>query len=142
MTVGVICIDANFVVGLVSSEPSDTRFRDLWNQWRESESQIVAPALIYYEVSNAFHRLAIGRLLLPERAAQLLEDALSLNITLYSDAELHRRASTLARQLMLSATYDAHYLALAERLEAEFWTADQRLVRAVQANLSWVNLVG
>lgn len=37
-------------------------------------------------------------------------------------------ALDLAERLSLSATYDAHYLALAEWLGAEFWTADQRLV--------------
>lgn len=141
MTADVVCVDANFIVGLVSSAPSETRFRNLWSQWRESEYRIVAPALIYYEISNAFHRLAVGGLLLPERASQLLEDTLSLNITLYGDAELHQHAFTLARQLTLPATYDAHYLALAQRLEAEFWTADRRLVQAVQATLPWVNLV-
>ena len=35
----------------------------------------------------------------------------------------------------------AHYLALAKRFDAEFWTADRRLVRAVQDELSWVHLV-
>lgn len=140
MTAGVVCVDANFIVGLVSSAPSETRFRNLWSQWRESVHRIVAPALIYYEISNAFHRLTVGGLLLPERASQFLEDALSLNITLYSDAELHQHALTLAKQLMLPATYDAHYLTLAQRLGAEFWTADRRLVQSVQATLPWVNL--
>lgn len=142
MTAGVVCVDANFIVGLVSSAPSKTRFRNLWSQWQESEYLIVAPTLIYYEVSNAFHRLAVGGLLLPEQASQFLEDTLSLDITLYGDAELHQHALTLARQLTLPATYDAHYLALAQRLGAEFWTADRRLVQAVQATLPWVNLVG
>ncbi len=38
--------------------------------------------------------------------------------------------------------YDAHYLALAARLGAEFWTADQRLVNTVQSALPWVRFVG
>ena len=102
---------------------------------------IVAPSLLYYEVSNALHRLAVAGQLRPEQPEQALADALSLNIRLYSDAELHQRALRLARQLTLPATYDAHYWALAERLGAEFWTSDQRLVQAVQATLPWVHLV-
>ena len=43
--------------------------------------------------------------------------------------------------LMAGECQDAHYLALAQRLGAEFWTADRRLVQAVQATLPWVNLV-
>lgn len=141
MTVGVVCIDASFVMGLVTRESSEPIYIQLWNQWQESDYAVVAPALIYYEVSNALHRLALARQLLPERASQALEVALSLNVTLYNDAQLHQRALTLARELLLPATYDAHYLALAERLEAEFWTADRRLVNLVQATLPWVHLV-
>jgi len=47
----------------------------------------------------------------------------------------------LAEAHGLPATYDAHYLALAERLEAELWTADRRLYAAVQAAMPQVNLV-
>lgn len=41
----------------------------------------------------------------------------------------------------MNATYDAHYLALADQLGAEFWTTDRKLVRAVQPSLPWVRLV-
>lgn len=141
MTSDVICTDANFIVRLVSKELPESPYRELWNQWQDSGYIVVAPALIYYEVSNALHRITVAGQLLPERASQALEAALNLNIRLYDDAELHQHALTLARQLTLPATYDAHYLALAQRLGAEFWTADRRLVQAVQATLPWVHLV-
>jgi predicted nucleic acid-binding protein len=47
----------------------------------------------------------------------------------------------LADQFSLPAAYDAHYLALAELLEGEFWTADGQLARRVQPSLPWVHLV-
>ena len=43
---------------------------------------------------------------------------------------LHRRAMELAAQLRQDAAYDAYYLALAELLDCELWTADQRFYRA------------
>jgi predicted nucleic acid-binding protein len=43
--------------------------------------------------------------------------------------ELSTRAATLARQLKLGATYDAHYVALAQLYGADFWTLDTRLHR-------------
>ena len=138
---GVVCIDANFVVGLLTDNTPESSFDRLWVQWQNSKYTPVAPALIYYEVSNAFYRLLLARQLLPALAGQALDEAWNLNITLYGDAELHRQALTLARSLRLPATYDAHYLALAQRLECEFWTADRRLVNSVQATLPWVNLV-
>jgi predicted nucleic acid-binding protein len=140
MTSKVICIDANFVVRFLTDNASST-FRRLWIQWQESEYTIVAPALIYYEVTNALHRMSLGGQLLPEQADQSLNVAFNLNITLYGDAELHQQAFTLARSLKLSATYDSHYLALAQRLGCEFWTADKRLFNSVQASLPWIHLV-
>jgi predicted nucleic acid-binding protein len=141
MTSGIVCIDANFVVGLLVGERLDSPFDRLWIQWQDAGYTVVAPALIYYEVSNVFHRLTVARQLLPQEADQSLNEAFNLNITLYSDLELHQQALYLARNLRLPATYDAHYLALAQRLECEFWTADRRLVNSVQTTLPWVNLV-
>jgi predicted nucleic acid-binding protein len=79
--------------------------------------------------------------MLPEEGAEALEAALALDIALYGDADLHRRALELAQRFSLPATHDAHYLALAERLGAEFWTADRRLTRAVQVTLPWVHWI-
>ncbi|MCL1474318.1 type II toxin-antitoxin system VapC family toxin [Argonema antarcticum] len=141
MTSGIVCIDANFVVRMLTSSTPESPFDNLWLEWQASGYKPVAPTLIYYEVSNAFHRSAVARQILPEQAVRLMDAVLNLNITLYGDAELHREALNLAAQLRLPATYDAHYLALAQRLECEFWTADRRLFNAVQATLSWVNLV-
>jgi predicted nucleic acid-binding protein len=55
---------------------------------------------------------------------------------------LHQRALDLAERFSLPVAYDTHYLALAEQLGAEFWTADRKLVRAVQSALPWVRPVG
>ncbi|MBW4496275.1 MAG: type II toxin-antitoxin system VapC family toxin [Oscillatoria princeps RMCB-10] len=142
MTASVICVDANFVVRLVSREPPESPYRELWIQWQDSGRTIVAPTLIYYEVSNALHRMSQAGQLLPERASQALEAAFNLNVRLYGDAGLHRHALNMAATLRLPATYDAHYLALAEQLSAEFCTADRRLFQAVRSTFSWVHLVG
>jgi predicted nucleic acid-binding protein len=45
----------------------------------------------------------------------------------------------LAQQYNLPATYDAHYLALAEHEKCEYWTADTRLWNAVRDKLPWVH---
>lgn len=68
MTADVVCIDANFVVRLVSNEPPESTYRNLWRQWQNSGCTVVAPALIYYEVSNALYRMSLAGQLLPERA--------------------------------------------------------------------------
>ncbi len=40
-----------------------------------------------------------------------------------------------------SATYDAHYLALPQRFQADFYTGDKRLFNAVNSTLTWIHLV-
>ena len=136
-----ICVDASLVVRLLASgEPESPAVR-LWQEWHASGRPLIASTLLYYEVSNALRRYAAQGELLPEEAAEALEAALGLGIILHGDADLHRRALELAGRFSLSAAYDAHYLALAERLGAAFWTADRRLTQTVQAALSWVHLL-
>lgn len=80
--------------------------------------------------------------LLPQQAAEAFDLVLSFDIGTYGDASLHRRALDIAGRYRLPAAHDAHYLALAERLGAEFWTADRQLYQAVVGRLAWVNLLG
>ncbi|HAG99010.1 MAG TPA: PIN domain nuclease, partial [Ktedonobacter sp.] len=51
-------------------------------------------------------------------------------------------AIEFAHRFHLPATYDAHYLALAQREQCEFWTADARLWNTVKNELNWVRLLG
>jgi predicted nucleic acid-binding protein len=92
-------------------------------------------------VTNVLHRQVIAQLLTVEEAEQLLHEVVELPIVLYQDASLHQKAYSLAQEMSLPAAYDAHYLALSERLNADFWTCDRRLFNSVQATFSWVHLV-
>ncbi|HNJ12110.1 MAG TPA: type II toxin-antitoxin system VapC family toxin, partial [Anaerolineales bacterium] len=60
------------------------------------------------------------------------------------DEELSLRALELAGKLGQSKAYDAFYLALAEKLVAEFWTLDERLANRCRKDLKlkWVHWVG
>lgn len=153
----VICVDANFVVFLVQATSETSPFIVLWDEWRrgceaspkdlasplgqEQNYQIIAPTLFGYEITNVFHRMSVAGQILPEEAEQLLEEALNLGITLYGDRALHERALALARSLNLRAAYDAHYLALSERLNAQFYTSDKRLFNSVKDTITWIHLV-
>ena len=82
------------------------------------------------EVGNALNRRVVrGELPLTE-AARLIESLLASDIELLETAGLHSRALELASQLDQGAVYDAHYLALAEALGCDLWTADARFYRA------------
>ncbi len=135
-----ICIDANLIIRLIA-DPRDSAVQHLWEQWDDEGRQLVAPTLLYYEVTNALYQYQkLG--LMSTIAVQLaLKAAFALPVRLHGDAGLHRRALRLAERFSLPATYDAHYLALAEQLGAELWTADRRLAQAVQGSLAWVHFL-
>ena len=135
-----ICVDANLVVRLVA-DPRDRAVRQQWQQWEEDGQQLAAPTLLHYETANALYQYQRQGFLSAETVRLAQEAALALPLTLYGDAELHRAAVRLAQRLALPATYDAHYLVVAERLGAELWTADKRLFEAAQDELPWVRLM-
>lgn len=60
------------------------------------------------------------------------------------DEALSLRALVLVGELGHSKAYDAFYLALAEHLNAEFWTADKHLANRCckDLKLTWVHWLG
>jgi predicted nucleic acid-binding protein len=136
-----ICVDANVIIRLIVV-PTDTAVQKHWEEWMIAETSIVAPSLLHYEIVNGFHQYVKQGKLDAQTHKSALETALSFDIKLVGDAELHRRASELAQSFNLPATYDAHYLALAERLDIELWTTDAKLFNTVRsAGVEWVKLV-
>lgn len=140
MTSTAVCVDANIVVRLVGPDP-DRRVYDLWQGWRSSETDLVAPSLLRFEVTNAFHRMRLAGNIADDLAAELLLLALDLPIRYVSDTRLHQDALALAGRFRLAAAYDAHYVALAQHLGAELWTADKRLYNALHPHMDLVRLV-
>ena len=49
---------------------------------------------------------------------------------------------TWQRVLKRTATYDSHYLALAEHLDCRFWTADERLYNAAKDQFPRIRWLG
>lgn len=137
----IVCVDANFVVLLVQATSETSPFIALWDEWQKQGYQIIAPTLFGYEVTNVFHRMSVAGQISPAEAEQLLEEALNLGITLYGDRALHEGALALAKNFNLPAAYDAHYLALSERFNAEFYTSDKRLFNSVKDTIIWIHLV-
>ena len=133
-----VCVDANIVIQRVVSNAAE----DLWETWAQSGVRLIAPTLLYYEVTNGLYRYLKAGFFSLETVEKTLRAAIALPIELIGEAELHQRAKDLATKYNLPATYDAHYLALAERLEVELWTSDARLFNAIQPfGVDWVKLV-
>jgi predicted nucleic acid-binding protein len=77
---------------------------------------------------------------LSRKAAQGFED---LPDNFSPSTGRNRTALDWAERAGQAKAYDAQYLALAEEMRAEFWTADERLVRDVQqAGADWAHWIG
>ena len=132
-----VCVDANIVVKFILFPQG--AIQALWETWQMDGTQLVAPTLLYYEVANSLYQYQKRGDITANGIRRLYDTALALPFTLIGDASLHRRALELAATYRLPAAYDSHYLALAERLGVDLWTADRRLVAALQPfGLDWV----
>src|ERR1700686_5743014 len=139
-----VVVDANLALKWVLLEGDSTMSLGLLDKWTDERKKIMAPALFAYEVTNILHRHAIAGKLTYDEALQGLSKLFSLGIlfqfSLYEETSV--RAIEFAHRFHLPATYDAHYLELAQREQCEFWTADARLWNTVKNELNWVRLLG
>jgi len=135
-----VCVDASIVIHTVVG-PEEMDLRRLWADWREAGRSAVAPRLLLYETANGLYRLSRAGTLKGGELGEAFAAVLALPVEYRDSASMHERALELAQAYSLPAAYDAHYLALAEGLGAEFWTADRRLGRKVGHALPWVRVV-
>ncbi|MBI5964692.1 MAG: type II toxin-antitoxin system VapC family toxin [Chloroflexi bacterium] len=137
-----VCVDASIILRYVL-QPENEFIQSLWQSWIADEVSLVAPSLLFYEVTNALYQQQRNKVLSAEAIWETLELSLDLPITLVNEKNLHLKAREIAMRFNLPATYDAHYLALAEWMEVDLWTADMRLVNALKPfKVKWVNGIG
>ena len=137
-----VCVDAGLVVKLVVEESYSQEARTLWRIWQKEGYEIAAPSLLRYEVASVLRKQVMRHLRTMSENRYALELVLAFDIQYLEPVNFHQRAFALANQLGRPAAYDTHYLALAEHLACDFWTADERLVNAVQSTFSWVKWLG
>jgi predicted nucleic acid-binding protein len=136
-----VCVDANIIVALVTSEVQSGNALALWTKWMSEDFRVVAPSLLRYEVTSALRRKVARGILSADDAQRALEEALALDIEFPDPPDLSFHAFEIASRFNRPTAYDAYYLALAESLGCEFWTADKALFNAVRdgfANIRWI----
>jgi predicted nucleic acid-binding protein len=134
----VICVDASVAVKWVIEEVYSETATVLHDDTVRARESIVAPPLLPIEVTNVLWQRVRRRLLTHTQAEEALTRFLAFKVTLVSPATLHRDALDLAAAYTLPATYDAHYLALAQYLECDLWTYNQRFLKALGGQVALV----
>ena len=134
-----LVVDASFAVRLILPDPRRSAFRVLLERWLQEGYELLAPDLWLYEMTTALCKAAHFGLVTVEDAESSLALVSELAVQLVApDAEQARLAFAWTQRLNRAAAYDSFYLALAESLGCELWTADRRLHTAV--SLPWVHL--
>jgi predicted nucleic acid-binding protein len=138
----VICVDSSVAAKWVLPEEHSGQALNLYQQVTQAGHEVVAPLLFPIEVGNILRQRVRRGLLTSEDATRALDRFLEFPLRLAAPSHPHRRALALANQHDLPAVYDAYYLALAQELEVKLWTADRRLLRAIEGKLSFVAWIG
>ena len=133
-----LVIDASFAFRLILPGPLQKRCQTLVTQWQTAGYTLCASALWLYEITSALCKgVHSGRIIRAEgqRALTLAQE---IGVQLFPPDNAQTTAAfDWTLRLKRAAAYDSFYLALAETLHGELWTADKRLSNA--AGAPWVH---
>ena len=142
---GSVVVDASLAIKWLVEEDDSDKAQAILQSWVAQDVTRIAPYLMPFEVANALHRRVLRGELNVSQSALLRSLLLDSRLELHHSSSMHVRAMQLAGELRQGAAYDAHYLALAESLDCELWTADQRFYGAANAvigNVRWIGEPG
>jgi predicted nucleic acid-binding protein len=141
MNNSLVVIDASVAVKAILPNPLQGHSLALVQTF--AEVQPVAPALWAYETTSAIVKTVHFGEITDREGREALEKLNALGVRLFAaDAEQNQAAFDWTMRLKRASAYDSYYLALAQVLECDFWTADKRLFNALQgAHLGWVHWI-
>ena len=133
-----VVVDASLVLKLVLAEEDSEEAANLWRRWAEEGEVVAAPPLFSAETSSVLRRRVYQGKLDPAQGDAAFAVLRGLVVDILEPVDLYPRAWDLAKELNQPTTYDCCYLALAELLVCELWTADERLHRAAEGRFPWL----
>ncbi len=122
-----VCVDSSVLVKLAIQEADSDHVAKIWNGWAVASTRILAPSLVWYELTSTVRKRHKRGSLEDEEANAALDLLLGLPLIDVTGEELHRTAYGLAARLGELVTYDSHYLAVAALSSCALWTADRRM---------------
>jgi predicted nucleic acid-binding protein len=139
-----VVVDASIAVNFLLTQVYSIQAEQYLDGWKSVGETLYAPAHWYAEIVSAL-RFAVYRRKLDAPDAQSLIDVLpDLGVrAVQPTPNLLKSSLHWAERLGQSKAYDAQYVALAEYLKAELWSADQRLIHALKdQGIPWAHWIG
>jgi predicted nucleic acid-binding protein len=139
-----VVVDANLVAALVLPLSYSEQASDKVADWKRAGVELYAPMLLEYELASILRKAVVVGLMTTEAAIEAMHGFSALTVHLWAPTDaLHEGAPRWAERPGQSKAYDAHYLALAEQMGCELWTADRRPAHGVQqAGAEWARWIG
>lgn len=136
-----VTIDASIAIKAILPNPIQGYCQALVQKF--ADVQPAAPTLWSYETTSAMAKAVHFCQLTENEGRQTLEQIDALGVQPFiPDLEQNRIAFGWTRSLKRASVYDSLYLALAEALECDLWTADKRLFSALtDAQLEWLHWI-
>lgn len=138
-----VVIDASIAARLLMPDRLSDACWILLESLVEAGHQFAMPALWAYELTSSLTKaVSFEVITIDEARAGLAQISLLGARLVLPDEGQNRRAFEWTLKLKRAAAYDSFYLALAEILGCDFWTADRQLFNAAHAaHLQWVRWV-
>jgi predicted nucleic acid-binding protein len=135
---GFVCIDACVAVKWVVPEADSDRALALYQRIADEGDTIIVPPHMPVEVVQALWKKRLRKELTPAEADSALATFLEFRLSLASPAGLYEASWQLAQRFDRPTVYDTQYVALAEIAGCQLWTADIKLVNALNGKLPFV----
>ena len=135
---GYVCVDANVAAKWVIPEDETHLALSLYHKALRDEIAVVAPPHLRIEVASTLRKKVFQGHDDHQSAVRRLIEFEILKVEYLEPPGLYRDALAIADLYKRPTAYDAHYIALAAYLDCEFWTANYRLINALEGRLRYV----
>src|SRR5258708_342994 len=124
-------LDSNVAIKWVLTEPDSPQALALRADYQAQIHELLAPDIFPVEVAHALTRAERRAIIKQDEAAALLSVVMMTCPRQYPYQLLLQRATAISSQARIGV-YDCLYVALAERENCEFVTADGKLINKLQ----------
>ncbi len=137
-----VVVDTSLAVKWVMAEHDSRAARMRLRRWRSENTRLIVPCWFACEFANVLHQHVRQGTVSTPQAIRFLRPVLDRVSLLDPEPTVAVPALEIASLLNQKASYDSQYVALAEHLGCELWTADQRFGRLAQATFPFVHWLG
>jgi predicted nucleic acid-binding protein len=137
-----VVVDASLAIKWVLKEDLRAEALALLSRWDQDSVTILVPSWFSCEIANVMlKRMWKSNLTLLE-AQTSLDSIASAVVVRDIEPIVAKRGLEIAWSLGRPASYDSHYVAMAEHLGIDLWTADERYYNAASPAFPFVKWLG